>query len=305
MGKIAKMTDVSGLATIDQVLAVSHTNFTTTLAPIQVAGFDVDGHRAIVRSDSGAVLGVTGERFRANDHIAHLQDLQPLVSSGFLEPAHVAVWDNGARMAFQFRVRELDLAIREGDTVSPLLTLAFGLDGSFSDRTFLAKFRWFCKNQMGAVREATGGVSVRHVGRNVERYADLVSARVASLTGKVREEEGHMRRMLSAPLKGRELLGYFATAIGADDVPAVVTEVRNNGKTPEKLRGPARVVRSIVDDYRADDGGAPNTVWHAYNGITRYVTHSEGRNEATRSARALLGSAAIDRAWENAIQIAA
>lgn len=305
MGKIATQFAVSGINSVSDILAKSGTAFETVMQDVVVNGRKLGDHRAIVRSDNGECLGIVRERFKPNSHIAHLHELQPLLDSGFLAPAHVAVWDHGARMAFQFQVAELDMAIGAGDVVSPLLTLAFGLDGSFSDRTFLAKFRWFCTNQMGQVRAASGGQTVRHVGKNVERYADLVTNHVRGLSGQVADEATYMQRMLSAKLTGRELLGYFARSIGAADPAKVVEEVWGDVRSPEKLRGDARVVRTIVDDYLADDAGAPQSVWHAYNGVTRYVTHSEGRNPAARSARALLGSTVIDVAWERAIQLAA
>jgi hypothetical protein len=307
MGKIAKSFDVSGLNSVAAVMAKTGTNFDTELAPIFVGGSTVPEHRAIVRSDNGVTLGIVGERFRPNSHIPQLLQLQPLLDSGFMTPANVSVWDDGARMAFQFRVADLDTGIANpGDTVSPLLTLAFGHDGTFADRTFLAKFRWFCTNQMGMVRSATNGVSVRHVGKNVERYADLVVSHVRGLSDQAATDAAHMRRMLTKAIRGRELLGYFAQSIGATDVPAVVEDVWTNGGNPEKLRGEARVVRTILDSYRADDAGAPQSVWHAYNGVTRYVTHVEGRNAAARADRALFGTGGtIDAAWEHAIQIAA
>jgi hypothetical protein len=39
-----------------------------------------------------------------------------------------------------------------------------------------------------------------------------------------------------------------------------------------------------------DDHGVPGMVWHAFSAVTSYTTHTEGRNEATRSLRALTGS---------------
>ena len=304
--KIAKVIEVNGVSTIAEVLSASKTDWDTALAPVVVNGREVPDHNAIVRPDTGEVLGIVGDRFKTNSHRAQLMQLEPLVQSGFIVPSNVSLWDHGARMAFQFRVPELDISVRDGDNVSPLLTLAFGLDGSFSDRTFLAKFRWFCKNQMGLVKEATGGVVVRHVGENERRYAELVTDSVKRLGQGIREDQAAMKRMLGTTLKGRELLGYFAESIGAEDPAAIVNEVWENGAEPSKLRGTARNVRAMLDSYREDDAGAPTSVWHAYNGVTRFVTHHEGRNPATRSERALLlGSGTIERGWEKAIKLAA
>lgn len=303
MGKIARTTDVSQARTIADMLAMSGTDFGTRMRPVHVDGREVEGTNAIVRTDRPDVLGIVGERFSPNCHAAQLTELEPLVSSGFLVPASVAEWDNGGRLAYQFRVPELDVSVRSGDAVSPLLTLAFGHDGTFSDRSFLARFRWFCQNQMGQVRQASQGQHVRHVGLNRERYADLVQAHVRGLAGQVAEDAAAMRRMLSVPLKGRDLLGFFAGAIGSTDPGTTVDAVWNAGKDRDKLRGEAKVVRTILDDYRADDGGAPGTVWHAYNGVTRYMTHTAGRDAGARAARVLLANE-TETAWVQAVRLA-
>lgn len=302
MSKLARMTNVTGLTSVSAILAKSGTDWRTHAEPVMVGSRPAEDYRAIVRNDTGDVLGITGTSYRPNNHADQLAQLQPLLDSGFLAPAHVAEWDNGSRLAFQFRCPELDATVGPGDTVSPLLTLAFGHDGTFSDRTFLAKFRWFCKNQMGAVRAASAGAMVRHVGSNVERYEDLVRAKVQAMAGNARADAEVMRRMRDVTVKGLDLLGFFATAIGAE--PSAVEEVWTLGKTPEKLRGHAKVIRAIVEDYRADATDAPGSLWQAYNGITRWTTHTAGRSEARRS-EAILGSKVIETAWDSAVRLTA
>ncbi len=61
-------------------------------------------------------------------------------------------------------------------------------------------------------------------------------------------------------------------------------------KEGEVLSADGKVLKALVADWRADDHGVPGSVWHAYSAVTRYTTHTEGRNEATRMQRALIGS---------------
>lgn len=49
-------------------------------------------------------------------------------------------------------------------------------------------------------------------------------------------------------------------------------------------------IPGLIDSETVDDGGAPGTVWQAYNAVTRYETHHDGRTEASRTRRMLMGA---------------
>src|SRR5687768_11085711 len=125
--KLAQTVDVSGCATINDVLNRSNTAWeptTSKLASTASGPVTTDIH-AIVRPDTNQILGVCSKRFKPNSHVVHLARLDSMVRHGDLKPERVSVWDSGSLMAFQFRAPTLDAAILPGDTVSPLLTLAF------------------------------------------------------------------------------------------------------------------------------------------------------------------------------------
>ncbi len=92
---------------------------------------------------------------------------------------------------------------------------------------------------------------------------------------------------------------YFGEAIGASQeeiAQAWVSEAKD-------LTGKAQVIPKIVDCYQKDDAGSPGSVWQAYNAVTRYETHHDGRNEASRTRRMLLGAG--DAVAHNAFSLAA
>jgi len=89
-------------------------------------------------------------------------------------------------------------------------------------------------------------------------------------------------------IRGKELVQYFARAL--DLAPASVDETFTAAKEGEVLSADGKILKALVADWRADDHGVPGTAWHAYSAVTRYTTHTEGRNEATRLQRAMLGS---------------
>ncbi len=308
MGKLARVIDVSGCADVDGVLNVSESNWDIEVLDAGVGhGCGVvhsGGYKALVRPDKQLAIGYVGGRFRANSHRAQLHTLDALVQAGDILPVSVSTWDNGAILAYQFRCPGLDVLVGpERRMVSPLLTLAFAYGSQLSDSAFFADFTWFCKNQGGQVATLNATSRVKHRGDVHGKFGDVLTTRIQELGGELKGRYDGMRRMTEKPLTGQALLSYFGEAIGCSKEEIAMAIVEE----PEKLIGKAAKIPEILDCYRVDSAGAEGTVWQAYNAVTRYETHHDGRNEATRQKRMLLGdgSKIANHAWALAAKIAA
>lgn len=248
-------------------------------------------HYAIVHPKSGAPLGFATDRFRANSHIKLVHDLWPLVKHGSATPDRVSVWDGGGRIALQFRCHELDVKVGPKSVVSPLLTLVVNHDAEGADRGFFADFDYWCKNQAGLVAKIQGA-GVKHSSGIISRYEELLEDRIRSMRGSrdMHDRYALMGKMADSgrTLRGRDLMVYFARALELDQ--EAFSESFWNALAAGKPDAAGKVLAAVLADYRADDHGVPGSVWHAYSAVTRYTTHTEGRSEATRSERSLLGS---------------
>jgi hypothetical protein len=311
VSKLAQVTNVETCGTIDMMLDTSGTGWEPRMVKPEVAGASTGNHMALVNPSTGRTLAFVGAKYRPNSHLSHVRALEPLVQSGAIMPHRVSSWNDGAMLAYQFRCPELETDIAPARRVGSLLTLAFYHNGSGCDMSFFADFNWYCTNQMGLVRESNDGQRIKHVGDVVDRYADLVSRRLVQLRSLSGERHALMGRMCTKQLKGADVLAFLATSLGSRDIQATMADIdafakarQGNPRTPLP-KGVARHVVEAVADYRADDAGAPLSVWHTYNGLTRYVTHSHGRDADVRSRSALLGTGAatIERAWELAVSL--
>ena len=296
MTKIATRYDVTDCVTAEQLLATCGLNWEPEMrrASYHVGeGAPVDGacdkFRAVVNPSTGKALAYASPRFRPNSHIKAVHDLWPLVLNGSATPQNVSVWDGGGRIALQFRCHDLDVKVGPRSIISPLLTLVVNHDAMGADRGFFCDFDYWCKNQAGMVARVQEA-GVRHSSGIIQRYESLLENRIRSVRGHLGDRYATMKLMAESAVqvRGVELVSYFARAM--DFAPTSVADTYKAANEGEVLSAEGKVLRAIVADWRADDHGVPGTAWHAFSAVTRYTTHTEGRNEATRLQRAMLGS---------------
>lgn len=283
MSKIARMFDVSECTTVAAVLARSGTDFTTETVIPEVEGIPVPGYRAIRRGDTGHVFGWTTSKYHTNSHREHMLALEGLVSEGTLRPVSVSVWDQGGMIAYQFEAPTLTTTLGPADTVTPLLTIAFGNDGKVADRAFFSSFRFFCKNQLGKVGAISTGL--RHGATIVDRYADELGGAIRRLGGSMPEEFRSYRKLYNSgrTLSAPEVAGYFGEVLSfnASEARSTVDERHAGRKT---LRG---CLDALIPEAMAHGGV---TAWAAYNAVTRYLTHHVGKSDGQRMNRAIFGN---------------
>ena len=296
MTKIATRYDVTDCKTPEQLLAKCGLNWEPE---IRRASYHVgdgaltdgacDKFRAVVNPSTGLALAYASTRFRPNSHVKAVNDVWGLVTHGSATPHGVSVWDGGGRIALQFRCNDLDVRVGPRSVISPLLTLVLNHSKEGADRGFFADFDYWCKNQAGMVAKVQGD-GVRHSAGIINRYEILLEERIRSLRVGMGDRYATMKLMAESnrQVRGVDLVSYFARAL--DLAPTSVAETFKAAQEGEVLSADGKVLKALVGEWRADDHGVPGSAWHAYSAVTRYTTHTEGRNEATRLQRAMLGS---------------
>lgn len=283
---LAKVINVQSARTIQDVLTLSGTDFTTELCVPEVEGIPVDGYRAIRRGDTGHVFGWTKGRYRTNDHRAQLQSIDDLVVSGDLRPVSVSVWDKGGLIAYQFEAPDLTMQVGRHDAVSPLLTLSFGNDGKVADRAFFSSFRFFCKNQLGKVGAISTGI--RHGMTVYDRFADELMLSVMKLRGAMPEEFRQYANLATSDRPWSEGMTdeYFADVLQFDLQAARKSDdTRNQGLRHREGCWAAHALETPMSGHGA---------WSAFNAVTRYLTHTIGRSEGVRNQRAIFDNGDVN-----------
>lgn len=288
--KLAHTYDLTGLVSVDEILAYTSTNFIPTLKVPAIGSSVIPGWRAIVREDTGSVFGFVSPKYQPNRHVDHMMAIDPLVRSGDLRPVNASVWAGGAMIAYQFEAPALTTMIATSDTVSPLLTLAFRNDGQGGDRSFFSSFRFFCLNQMGQVGKISA--SIRHGSGIIGNYADALMAAVGQLQSDMPAQFQWYRKLAQCQrvLRSNDYIEYFGKVFEVDGVQ-VIQKLNHGEKVPaSEVRLLDGLTQALEQERRMP---GVSDVWAAYNAVTRYTTHMAGRSEALRTQRAIFDNSKI------------
>jgi len=184
----------------------------------------------------------------------------------------------------------LETRIGPKSVIDPLLTLVFSHDGQSKDHAFFADFDLHCKNQLGRVGNVSPGIV--HVGQVCSKYQDELAARIEALKDGNGGRYAAMSRMASSTVKVSTygLLNYIANTFG-------INLATDNGSS-------LKIVDAVTECFEQDDHGVPETPWHSYSAVTRYLTHALGRSEAVRARKTLLSdNETLTRAFYYAVKL--
>ena len=293
-------------ATSAEALAAAELDFTVELSPLQTAdGTPVPGKNAAVRSDTGGVLGVVGDRYRPIQNRDCFSFMDSLSREGAVRYHTAGALGDGERVWVLAKLPGRIRVLGGDDVTEKFLLLSTTHDGTAALRVHYTPVRVVCSNTLAmAHRQRTGPeVRVRHTGDPGSKVAEA-----RQILGTAERFYGELADGLDALArhtpKAAELEEYFQ-ALYPD---------------PEEGRNPARSRNVREELFRLFERGvgqdlpaARHTSWAALNAVTEYVDHHRtGRGETdaerreSRLASAWFGSGARlkGRAYRLALQMA-
>lgn len=300
--------------TVEEAVKVAGLDWTIELCPVQARGIgsldgasiDAPDFRAIVRSDTRAVFGMSGSGYVAVPpaQLARLAlELGKRVeSAGSLR--------GGRDVFFCLPMSEVRLA-GGADVVKQYAFLGGSNDLTGASYLCATDIRVVCRNTfMGASSQAS---RFRHTAGVIGRLEEAVRA------FKNAEDIAHKRgaamvamsaRPLSADERRDFFLSVYQSAIGR--IPSKV-ETEADSAALDRAKETVSAWVANLDDARQRIGGIGGTAWAAFNAVTQWTDH-ERRTRRTdglpdeRSARqysALFGQGAEVKlaAWDGAVAL--
>lgn len=245
--------------------------FEVEARPLYVAGMDGSmmeeplGHRAIVRTDRGTVLGVVGGRYEPLQNLEAFSIFEPLLDSGIAEIETAGSLRGGRDvwMLVKYDRERLETDGLEG--IDPFGLITNNHAGRRAVRMTETPIRVVCANTLSAALRGSGVVSVRHtetVGERAVAAAEEVFSDVRKRYAVVAEGFRQLKdtRLTEAMFKR---LVLDAVVPLPRDPEAVVKE-----KTLERRN-------AILDSWHEGTGvEGDDSAWDAYNGLVEVFDHS-------------------------------
>jgi hypothetical protein len=250
MNTINKPTGLDGLALLD---------FPVAKVPVYLAlGKEIPNHRAVVRPDTGAVLGLVGDGYEL---VTHKQSYEPYLEKLGKEGWRVhtvKVERDGAKSYIELHNTVETREVRAGDTVGQRLLLWNTYDGTTGVGAAFSQVVTWCLNG-ATVSEKTWSAALRHTGGVFDR-----------LNAAANETQSQFGRAIAL------YRGLAETSVSPEIAKTVIAEVCGIKKLD-------LVKHHWTNIGHLGDKGP--SAWNLYNAITYYLTHQWGGSIATREAK--------------------
>ena len=293
-------------ATAREAIEVSGLDYLVELKKIETAdGTPIPQRKAVVRSDSGGVLGVVVNSYVPVQNHQAFGFLDAVVSDGSLRYHTAGALGKGERVWMLAKLPE-DIRVKNSDDITEkYLLLSNSHDGSSSLRVYFTPIRVVCANTLAiAARNGQGqGISIMHKGDLAAKVRQAQD--VLGLARRFYDDvDAQINRLASHYPSTRQLEEYFRQVY--PDSP--------DGESARTKNVRQEMFRLFEHGIGHDMPEIRHTTWTALNAVTEYVDHyrsTRGKTATDRASNRLesswFGSGARlkERAWELALQMAA
>lgn len=270
-----------------------------------------DENRAVVRTDTRAVLGVVGTRYRVfqNEHAFDFMDA--VVGAGQARYETAGSLNGGRQVWMQCRIPK-SLWAAEGDETIPYVLLNNSHDGTGAIRIMPTTLRVVCNNTLRLSMKAGDrekSLSIRHT--------ESLRGKVAEARNKiglvVKELDNYgdvMKELADTPLSEHQVVEYveefFPTKVRPKEVDGeeLLNSILDNSEVVKNLiaghfaetertaRKNEKILDVILENHERDR--ARGTAWGAFNAVTQYVDHQQAGRGKTPEA---VANNRLQNAW--------
>jgi len=238
-------------------------------------GIAIPTHKALLRSDTNALLGVVGDGYTPLQNAEAFSFADSLVDTGRMEFLSAGQFSDGKRIFIQCKLNDKDgglgaTEIAPGDTVQPYFLLANGHDGSLAVRVMLTSIRVICQNTFAAAISRDGkkretSSSIKHT-RNLQERLEATRS-LFTWAGETFNEFVSTSRVLTRKQVGSEtiLKNYFRSVFDVEgDADTFSTQLKNREE---------RLIELFQVGYGNAEKSVRGSYWAAANAVTQYLTH--------------------------------
>ncbi len=238
-------------------LAIAHPDFASLEIPA----------RAVVRMDTGDVLGVVGERYVAIQNTDLVAVLDAIVENGArIDTAGSLL--GGRIVWFAALLTEFDAA---GEKHQDYLVISHGHDGSRAVTIRRTTVRVVCWNTLVAHDRERGATSfsVRHTESAQSRIGAIGRIIAATAESRMRFQAA-AGRMAGKRLTEREQFEFILRSVNLDPDLEV-----------KSIKRKIEAAKAALAWERSQASGDPDSAWTAFQGVTHYLAHETASKGST------------------------
>lgn len=265
----------------------------------------VQDYRIITRSDEKEI-GAVSSGFELLQPVEATHPMQAFIDSGMCTLDCMGVLKEGKQLFATFKVNKAEAEIVPGDPIQGYIVVATGFEGSLSYLLLNTNTRVVCNNTLQAAilgnRNVENSYKLRHTKNIRTKIIDAAKAIAQAMSHFEKGVEAY-KALAAKPMSAEEMVTYVKRVF-IDD--ALEKKLAEEGKdpTPNMVAKIERVCDLLLTQEGYDLVPAMHgTAWQAYNAVTQYLTHDQGRTEESRLHNQWFGPAVTmnNRALELAL----
>ena len=221
---------------------------------------------ANVRTDTKAVLGVVGKRYRVFQNREAFDFMDALVGDKLAMYETAGSLHGGKRVWMLARIPK-EYRAGSDDLIKPYVLLTNTHDGSQALRMIPTTVRVVCQNTLNLALGLAGaeGLTISHRPR-LETRVQEARAKLGIIAARFDRFDEELHAMLAKDLSGSEASGYFRGLAGMD----------KPGGTDRQKESREKVFGQMLanfDNERNTLAGMKHTAWAAYNAVSEWADH--------------------------------
>lgn len=250
-------------------------------------------YRKVVHPDGREEKQILGHHVGMEWHPLQNADafawFDPFLTEGLCTIESAGVIRNGARVWVLAKIKQDPIEVVPGDVVDRYILLGNSHDGRAALSVGFTPIRVVCSNTLSAAinSDASKIIRIRHTGK-VLLALDSVRATMDVINSEFKATAEQYAAMAACGVDDTTMEKYVRMVV-APDVAARIWD--GDKEVTEGLRVWKNVQPLIHESPGANIPGVAGTLWAAYNGITRWLSHTRGKDAAIRVESTWFGEA--------------
>jgi phage/plasmid-like protein (TIGR03299 family) len=294
---------VKGSTCLEEAIVAAGMDWSVEAQTLTTPSGIVVPNKAIVRQDTGKVLGVVGQKYQIIQNEQAFGFFNNFLKTGQAVLESAGSIKDGKRIFIQAKIQRDPLTVQGDDSLESYILLGNAHDGSMALNIGFFPYRAYCANILSTqtVKASNKMLRFRHT-PNIHENLDQIAA-VMNLANAEFEATVEQFRFLARNSSiNEEKLRNMVKIIFAGD--NYLEKEKEDGKEAVN-----QVVNSVVALYENGRGteDTPHSYWRAYNAVNEYLCHEKGAQDDVRLNSLVFGqSKTLDkRALDIAVKLAA